>query len=352
MIIHTILSFRIIGSAIGSKSYIEYMNEEQEGRRIRSSERDMPKIRAAKLVVKRPSLSGKHTVKALNLSVKRRRVLEKDVPCDFTEEGANQCLNQAEVEYQQDQRAYQQPDNFLSEHGKRKVKEANEWDKIRLDLYRTGVSEDSTPEQQLCVTCMEQNIDKIASHCCLECGPHQFFCRNCAFHLLTRRNNYRMLEEWQGGQFKPMLFSDAELRGRCFNESTCTFYRKHCIVIDYQGRQHSKKTRYCGCGTEAAQLLKLGLWPASSKKPIAFNLQFMKMASIFLLESQVSLFKFCDTMALLSSKLLPIKYSSYLADKTSAKYYAEDPKSFHNELHDQIQPYCAVDEKSSNIWKT
>ena len=77
-------------------------------------------------------------------------------------------------------------------------------------------------------------------------------------------------------------------------------------LIQNLGRQHLKIVEFCQCIKDAEKLIKLQLWPGSSSKPkIAFHFDFMDFAEKFLLESHVSLHKFCSTVEVEYPEMLP-----------------------------------------------
>ena len=60
------------------------------------------------------------------------------------------------------------------------------------------------------------------------------------------------------------------------------------------------------CISDSATLLKLHLWPGSPTKPkVAFHFNFMDHAEKFLLESHVSLHKFCSSVEIEYQDMLP-----------------------------------------------
>ena len=63
---------------------------------------------------------------------------------------------------------------------------------------------------------------------------------------------------------------------------------------------------FCPCEEDAVTLVKLQLWPGSATRPqVAFHFKLMMLAEILLLECHVSLKKFCDTLGLKKSNMLP-----------------------------------------------
>ena len=78
------------------------------------------------------------------------------------------------------------------------------------------------------------------------------------------------------------------------------------ILCFLSGRQHLKQVEFCQCISDSATLLKLHLWPGSPTKPkVAFHFNFMDLAEKFLLESHVSLHKFCSSAEIEYPDMLP-----------------------------------------------
>lgn len=78
------------------------------------------------------------------------------------------------------------------------------------------------------------------------------------------------------------------------------------------GHQHKKMVLFCPCEDDAVTLVKLQLWPGSAKRPqVAFHSKLMMLAEMLLLECHVSLKKFCDTLGLEKSNILPTWVSAY-----------------------------------------
>ena len=72
------------------------------------------------------------------------------------------------------------------------------------------------------------------------------------------------------------------------------------------GRQHLKQIIFCKCKSDAATLVRLKLWPGSPAKPkVAFHFKLMDLAETFLLESHVSLHKFCASFEVEYPTMLP-----------------------------------------------
>ena len=85
-------------------------------------------------------------------------------------------------------------------------------------------------------------------------------------------------------------------------------YVVHKLVYfyDFVGHQHKKMILFCPCENDVVTLVKLRLWLGSATRPkVAFHFKLMKLAEILLLECHVSLKKFCDSLALNKSNMLP-----------------------------------------------
>ena len=79
---------------------------------------------------------------------------------------------------------------------KRKIYE--EWQKLRDKVLEAWLKQEAAIEGTACVRCTELGKDApIASIRCKECGPNQFFCKDCALELHSTRCIFHRLEEWK-----------------------------------------------------------------------------------------------------------------------------------------------------------
>jgi hypothetical protein len=94
----------------------------------------------------------------------------------------------------------------------------------------------------------------------------------------------------------------ALIHGLCMNVLPIINFLLYSI-----GCQHKKKVLFCSCEDDAVTLVKLQLWPGSATRPlVAFHFKLMMLAEVLLLECHVSLKKFCDTLGLNKSNMLPL----------------------------------------------
>ncbi|XP_046862985.1 uncharacterized protein LOC124456634 [Xenia sp. Carnegie-2017] len=160
---------------------------------------------------------------------------------------------------------------------------------------------------QLCVKCLEDGIPaKKAEIRCRDCGHGQFYCFECAESLHRTRNVFHLVEVWKTDfeMFVPLLIGGILCDSQHANCSSTE--SRTIICVDGKGRQHLKIVEFCQCIKDAEKLIKLQLWPGSSSKPkIAFHFDFMDFAEKFLLESHVSLHKFCSTVEVEYPEMLP-----------------------------------------------
>ena len=88
----------------------------------------------------------------------------------------------------------------LSKHHLRRVKEYNSWEGIRESLLQTRVEEEAFSCETVCIEC---NTNYAVCRC-VECGPRQFFCHDCAKLVHEKRNYFHLLETYK--VFKCFLY--------------------------------------------------------------------------------------------------------------------------------------------------
>lgn len=75
----------------------------------------------------------------------------------------------------------------------------------------------------------------------------------------------------------------------------------------YSGRQHLRTIQVCSCEEEAVTLLRYNLWPSSPKHPrLAFHTDLLRSLNGLLLECQVSVKGFCESLKSRQPKLYKI----------------------------------------------
>ncbi|XP_046839397.1 uncharacterized protein LOC124433662 [Xenia sp. Carnegie-2017] len=194
-----------------------------------------------------------------------------------------------------------------SRYERRRVNESESWKCLQDNLVKSYIENCAMLPGQLCVKCLEDGIPaKKAEIRCRDCGHGQFYCFECAESLHRTRNVFHLVEVWKTDceMFVPLLFGGIL---RDSQHANCSSTESRTIIcVDGKGRQHLKIVEFCQCIKDAEKLIKLQLWPGSSSKPkIAFHFDFMDFAEKFLLESHVSLHKFCSTVEVEYPEMLP-----------------------------------------------
>lgn len=81
----------------------------------------------------------------------------------------------------------------LSKYHLRRVKEYSSWEAIRESLLQTRVEEEAFSCATVCIEC----ATNIAVCRCVECGPRQFFCHDCAKLVHEKRHYFHVLETYK-----------------------------------------------------------------------------------------------------------------------------------------------------------
>ncbi|XP_025111668.1 uncharacterized protein LOC112574669 [Pomacea canaliculata] len=175
-----------------------------------------------------------------------------------------------------------------SSHKKRKICEAEVWQGIRDELVEVRI-ESFSPAGNEC-SCCSREIENIIW--CPDCGPNSVYCNNCNEYI-HRVVQYHQSFIWKNdvSLFVP-VFREASLAQWHVCDTT---YCRKITVFDALGRPHTVAANFCSCESEAATLLRHGLWPATPSKPqTAFNIELMETCRVLQLEGHVSLQKFCN----------------------------------------------------------
>ncbi|PIK58286.1 hypothetical protein BSL78_04792 [Apostichopus japonicus] len=122
------------------------------------------------------------------------------------------------------------------------------------------------------------------------------------------------------------------------------------VVVDYKGRQHDIPVAFCNCESEATQLIRMGLWPASAFKPqVAFSVDLMRWLTVMSLECHVALRNLCQALSWMVPKTLPILVKnlySLLSKNSFAEFHfmcnqLDSVKFLENSLfHKPLKPSC------------
>ena len=81
----------------------------------------------------------------------------------------------------------------VSAHENRRIQEQVKWNEWREQLVNSAIEEFSIAESTSCVWC---NLTTAVVRCTY-CGPHSFFCMECAKLLHSRSNMFHVLELWK-----------------------------------------------------------------------------------------------------------------------------------------------------------
>ncbi|PIK44841.1 hypothetical protein BSL78_18289 [Apostichopus japonicus] len=146
------------------------------------------------------------------------------------------------------------------------------------------------PDKGQC--CVTGCIAKV-SYKCDDCHHHAYF---CGPHLVQTH---------QGKLHVPCSYEEPWYPK---GDHDCESVQTHnIVVVDYKGRQHDIPVAFCNCESEATQLVRMGLWPASAVKPqVAFSVDLMRWLTVMSLECHVALRNLCQALSWMVPKTLPI----------------------------------------------
>ncbi|XP_028416029.1 uncharacterized protein LOC114539593 [Dendronephthya gigantea] len=97
---------------------------------------------------------------------------------------------------------------FLSKHHQRRIKENNSWNAIRQSLLEARLEEEAfDSDTERCVACQKNH----ACCRCLECGPRQYFCLDCAKSTHEYRNYFHQLEIFKDSCFVSLMMNHSVL---------------------------------------------------------------------------------------------------------------------------------------------
>ncbi|XP_028403401.1 uncharacterized protein LOC114526098 [Dendronephthya gigantea] len=267
--------------------------------------RRMKRFKPSKVRVKTQCTSGKKIVRSItvqttpsvseepeednNLNLANNAIGESTYFADTFENALSEG-NEAQGQVEQ---------QTLSKHHQRRVKEFNKWEAVREQLLK-AVVEEEVISSLTCFACPNEAVCR-----CLDCGPRQFFCLDCIKIEHHEKNYFHIPEIHKDGCFRPLMINHKEISLK--HQTTCpTSQSRDIVCVDQHGFQHKKSISFCSCEPDTVTLVKLQLWPGSAVRPlVAFHFKFLLLAEKFLLESHVSLSKFCDTMGLGKSSLHP-----------------------------------------------
>ena len=101
-----------------------------------------------------------------------------------------------------------------SAYERRRINEGDRWKGLHDDLIKARIESSSMPPNQCCVKCLAESdhgkqTEETSSSTtdfhdvaratmrCLDCGPHQYFCRYCTETIHKDRNYFHVVEVWK-----------------------------------------------------------------------------------------------------------------------------------------------------------
>ena len=99
-----------------------------------------------------------------------------------------------------------QASETVSDYERRRIKEADRWKSLQDEVVKTYLERSVMPPNQCCVKCCEDGKPEVdAIMRCVDCGPWQFFCTDCAETLHRTRNQFHIVEVWKVGITRSQL---------------------------------------------------------------------------------------------------------------------------------------------------
>ena len=100
-----------------------------------------------------------------------------------------------------DRESIDEGQNIRSRYETRRINEGESWKSLQDDVVKTYIENSAMPLDQLCVKCVEDGRPQASLQSaqirCLDCGPNQFFCHQCAEKLHLTRNLFHVVEVWK-----------------------------------------------------------------------------------------------------------------------------------------------------------
>ncbi|KAK6181329.1 hypothetical protein SNE40_009207 [Patella caerulea] len=182
---------------------------------------------------------------------------------------------------------------------KKKQQRFEYWTDIQSKLLHTHI-EEMCPASNVCRMC---GISVPEIIFCIDCGPSAYYCSECntKIHDIVVFHSPQI---WKGEFYVPLLMKNIFSR---FDEHNCgTEYMSTIYAVDVKGSQHLCSVQLCRCEDTTTTLMRYRLWPSSPQKPrIAFDLRFMELLTVLLLESHLPAKSFCDAIDHLQTDFIP-----------------------------------------------
>ncbi|XP_028409444.1 uncharacterized protein LOC114532053 [Dendronephthya gigantea] len=139
----------------------------------------------------------------------------------------------------------------LSRYHLRRVKEYHSWEDVRGSFLQARIEEEAFCDESICIEC----YNNFAVCRCVDCGPRQLFCINCAKTIHEQRNVFHLLEIFKDGCFVALFVNHGVLT--LDHQRNCpTAQAENIICIDEKGHQHLKRINFCNCEDAAVTLVK------------------------------------------------------------------------------------------------
>ncbi|PIK40454.1 hypothetical protein BSL78_22703 [Apostichopus japonicus] len=186
-----------------------------------------------------------------------------------------------------------------SYHEKRKASQ-EAWAEKRQQILSSFVELEMLPPAALC---QMENCPEMAACRCNDCGIGTYL---CGAHAVTEhQRKLHVPSFWKDGTFSPMYMKQSPWIPRD-GHSCASMKERSIVVFDEKGRQHSIPVMFCGCWTDAQQLIFLKLWPATATRPeVAFHWDLMSWLRTMSLECHASLKSLCEALGWMSPPTLP-----------------------------------------------
>ncbi|KAJ6487351.1 hypothetical protein DFH09DRAFT_1339464 [Mycena vulgaris] len=203
-------------------------------------------------------------------------------------------------------------DTFEDDEGGRPLRESDDplrqWAEDHLEIFLQELLRlEGRGDHRSYSICRDCSVGK-ADHRCRDClGGGELLCSGCALKR-HRQLPFHRIEEWTGVVFKRKTLKELGLRLQlghwherdhvCANPSPSQ--GEGFVVVNDHG-VHDVALDYCGCassGTQTVQLLRAGLYPATTTNPrSAATINVLRKFHLLTFESKCSAYKFYYSLA-------------------------------------------------------
>lgn len=155
------------------------------------------RFKPCKIKVVSVSTFGKKRARSINLQGSTAEVVRQHISSDEATwiPSGNISLLESDGE-----ELDQSDTNPLSKHHTRRIREYEEWEKIRATLLECRYEEDCFVEGLICCQC-----DAFAEIRCKDCGHDALYCYNCAQTSHSGRNYFHVLETFKVHPYSVVL---------------------------------------------------------------------------------------------------------------------------------------------------